>query len=507
MKHYKTIGIFALFFVFSILIKSQTIIPPSDELILPQYAITGNVTASRLQYVCRLKLTGLTANATYRYTPAMSTSATLTTSNGPGNFFAVNNTSGANGYVVGYTSGKSLNSSIIGNDEFTSSNRYGEFTTDASGNYTGWFSVVPTSNAVFAQGNACYFYVQVNNGAGGTSIAQSFRTTSVIAILDYGTTSGGINQATGVIGRSFSNAEEFILLYDNTSGTGRPIYAAWTENDGITSNFTTWYNPASNGVDGYQGRWGAVIPNNNVNGIKRIEKFNINASSLGFSTSPDGLWGSANTVNPSGGSVSILLIDSISSPLPVEISFFSHSVIKNTVKLSWQTVWELNNYGFKIERKTENTWWKEIGFIKGSGTTNNPVNYVFTDNAVNSNSYYYRIKQVDFNGNYEYFNLQANVQIGNADEFSLNQNFPNPFNPVTQISYSLSNQAFVNLEIFDIRGSLVKQLVNGNEPAGYKSIEFNASGLASGIYFYRLSATGSKGENYINKIMKMTIIK
>lgn len=487
---------------------SQTVIPPEDEIVLPMYAINGGTTASRLQYICRLKLSGLTANATYRYFTAMSNSAAITTSLGPGNFIAINNTAGASGFIVGHTSGKSMNGTLISGDEFTTQNRYGVFITDAAGTYTGWFSVVPTGNAAFTAGNNCYFYVQLNNGANGTSTTQSYRTTSTVKMLDYGTTSGGINQATGVIGRSFADAEEIILLYDNTNGTGRPVSGTWTENDGITTNFTTWYNPASgSGADAFYGRWGAIIPNNNANGIKKIERFSIDNFSLGSGSSSDGLWGSANTVNPSGGSSSILLIDSVSSPLPVEITYFNYAVKENTVILKWQTAWEINNKGFTVQRHGEKDIWLDVGFVQGRGNSNTPSDYSFNDKNLNSGNYKYRILQTDYNGASEYFYINGDIIIGNAGKFSLNQNYPNPFNPVTVISYSLSEDAAVNLEIFDVTGRLVKTLVNQTESAGYKSVEFNGSNLASGIYFYRLIASGKNNEVYINRIMKMTVIK
>lgn len=509
MKIYRMF--FRFFLIVLVLIfsaHSQIVIPSSGELILPQYAINGTTTASRLPYVCRLKLSGLTANATYRYFTSMSNSATITTSLGPGNFVCINNTPGSSGYIVGHTSGKAMNSTLINGDEFTTANRYGSFTTDVSGSYTGWFSVVPTGNAAFTAGNNCYFYVQLNNGGTGTSISQSYRTTSTITILEYGTTSGGVNQATGLIGRSFADAEEIIMLHDNISGTGRPVYGTWTENDGMTTNFTTWYNPASgNGADAYPGRWGAIIPNNNPNGIKKIERLSIDNFSLGSGISADGMWGSANTINPSGGSSSILLIDSISSPLPVELGYFNYSVTKNSVTLNWQTVWEMNNSGFSIQRMDNSNAWQIIGFISGKGTSTIPVEYSFIDNNLNSGNYSYRLKQTDYNGTFEYFYLTGDVLIGNAEKFSLDQNYPNPFNPVTKISYSLPLESTVKLEIFDVTGRTVSVLVNEKQTPGYRSVEFNGASLASGIYFYRLTAAGKNNEIHMNKIMKMIVVK
>jgi hypothetical protein len=288
----------------------QTIIAPADELLLPQYMMTGNTTPSRLQYVCRLRLNGLLANSTYRYYSSASTSSTITTANAPGNFFGISNASTPAGYILGYSSGKSLGGSQIGatpnENEFTSSNRYDQFTTDATGSYTGWFSVVPTSNAVFAPGNNVYFYVQINNGAGGTSIATSYRTTNTMHIVDYGTTPGNLNQATAIRGTSNVAAENMIFLYDNTAGTGRPLFGTWTENDAIATNFTTWYGT----VEAVNGAWGAIIPNNLPAGVQRIEARSVtNGAILGCpSLDADGIWpGGANTINPANGTTPLVI--------------------------------------------------------------------------------------------------------------------------------------------------------------------------------------------------------
>jgi len=73
-------------------------------------------------------------------------------------------------------------------------------------------------------------------------------------------------------------------------------------------------------------------------------------------------------------------------------------------------------------------------------------------------------------------------------EFSLKQNFPNPFNPVTLIKYELPHDEFVTLKIYDLLGREVFVLVNGFEQAGYKIVRFDASRIASGVYFYKMKA-------------------
>lgn len=186
---------------------------------------------------------------------------------------------------------------------------------------------------------------------------------------------------------------------------------------------------------------------------------------------------------------------------PVELSAFTSTVINKDVKLNWSTSEELNNAGFDIERSTVNGEWSKIGNVAGNGTTSDPKNYEFTDRNLNSGKYNYRLKQIDFNGNFHYYNLSEEIIIGIPDKFSLSQNYPNPFNPTTKIDFALPKDANVKITVFDNSGKLVSEITNGFRTAGYHSVEFNAANIASGVYFYKLETNG------FSKVMKMTVIK
>jgi len=188
--------------------------------------------------------------------------------------------------------------------------------------------------------------------------------------------------------------------------------------------------------------------------------------------------------------------------LPVELSSFASQVNGNSVKLNWSTVSEQNNSGFEIQRTNANeNDWKKISYIQGNGTTNEGKNYSYEDRNVTSGRYQYRLKQIDFNRNYEYHQLANEVEIGVPKKFSLSQNYPNPFNPATKINFELPRSSNVKLSVYDITGKLASELVNEQRAAGYYKVEFNGSNLASGMYFYRLEA----GEFSTTK--KMILVK
>jgi len=181
-------------------------------------------------------------------------------------------------------------------------------------------------------------------------------------------------------------------------------------------------------------------------------------------------------------------------PLPVELASFTAIINNNQVTLTWITAVETNNSGFEIERLASrsgsivNGQWSNIGFIGGNGTTNSPMSYSFLDRGLSNGKYNYRLKQIDYNGDYEYFNLSSEVEIGVPINFYLSQNYPNPFNSGTVINYQLPSFSNVKLTVYDMSGKEVKSHVIGNQEAGYYTIKFNASELSSGIYFYTLIA-------------------
>lgn len=191
------------------------------------------------------------------------------------------------------------------------------------------------------------------------------------------------------------------------------------------------------------------------------------------------------------------------APLPVELQKFTAVFQNAKVKLEWTTATEVNNYGFEIERASLGTMpgkdylkWEKIGFVPGAGNSNSPKIYSFTDNSIPANvKYLYRLKQIDFNGTYNYSD-EKEVLINSASEsFSVEQNVPNPCNPSTNIKFNLPKEGKVVVKIYNILGKEISTLLDETRTAGSHTVTWNgidAFGreVSSGIYLYNISFDG-----------------
>jgi hypothetical protein len=196
--------------------------------------------------------------------------------------------------------------------------------------------------------------------------------------------------------------------------------------------------------------------------------------------------------------------------LPVELTSFYASTIGLTVKLSWKTATEINNYGFDIERmsnvksQTSNVW-EKIGFVNGYGNSNSPKSYFFEDKSLLAGKYQYRLKQVDTDGQFTYSSILA-VDLATPKEFSLEQNYPNPFNPITTIKFTIPETNHVKIKVFNLLGEEIVTLINEVKEAGSHTVQFDASSFNSGIYLYKIEATSTGGKTFV-QTKKMTLIK
>jgi hypothetical protein len=181
--------------------------------------------------------------------------------------------------------------------------------------------------------------------------------------------------------------------------------------------------------------------------------------------------------------------------VPVELTSFTAIIVENNyVELTWITSTEKNNYGFEVQKKYEGQSYQTIAFISGNGTTTNRITYNYTDKNIQSNRVYYRLKQIDYNGDISY-SSEILVDLQTPNDFILYQNYPNPFNPTTSIKYAVSSlpdgkasTQLVQLKVYDVLGNEVATLVNEEKSAGMYEVEFNATKFASGVYYYKLQA-------------------
>lgn len=183
----------------------------------------------------------------------------------------------------------------------------------------------------------------------------------------------------------------------------------------------------------------------------------------------------------------------------VRLEKFYPVVNRDSVILAWETSIELDNYGFEIERANQsNGIWENIGFVEGAGNSFNTQWYAFIDDNVNPlyNSYKYRLEQINYKGNYRYLGeLEVSViytdiidSHNSPGKNELYQNYPNPFNPTTNFEFRITKFGLVTLKVYNILGKEVATIVNKELPAGSYKFQWNASNLASGIYFYRIQA-------------------
>jgi hypothetical protein len=191
--------------------------------------------------------------------------------------------------------------------------------------------------------------------------------------------------------------------------------------------------------------------------------------------------------------------------IPVELTSFTANVVGSSIELSWQTATELNNSGFQIERSNDNISFEQIAFVAGFGTTTEPKSYSYSDNSAVSGVYYYRLKQIDFDGGYTYSDV-VEAKLNLPTQFTLEQNYPNPFNPSTTIRFAIPVDANVVISVYNLVGEKVSDVISSNYSAGVHKVVFEASDLTSGVYLYRINAAGIDGSDY-SSVLKMTVLK
>ncbi len=209
-------------------------------------------------------------------------------------------------------------------------------------------------------------------------------------------------------------------------------------------------------------------------------------------------------------------------PLSVGLASFEATQIENSVKITWSTESETDNLGFALYRSEGKEFVKIASYDSHEELkSKNPnasfmQNYEFTDETVEfGKTYTYQLADIDF-GNvktlHEDFKktvtvLRSNEKLATNFDYELKQNFPNPFNPSTQIEFSLKKESVTKLSIYNILGQLVKTLVSEKLVEGKHSIQWNGTNefgkqVSSGIYYYKIST-----ESGFTQTKKMILLK
>ncbi len=279
-----------------------------DPTFYPQYI--GSGTSTRFPCMFRATITNLAASTTYRYYVQVATNADLgAAQSGAGNSMLVNPA----GTTFTYTTGPGL----------TTAGNFETFTTDATGNYTGWFGFVHSGNARFTAGAQLFPAITIGNTAGTVLLRYAPPASSGTFLCLAFSTSAGANNGTGIREtNSSATAKNFVVLHDNTAGSGRPLTVTFVESDANNlASGAAYYGAVGTGpVDGIAGAWGTMVPNTLANGVRRIAQYNNAGALIGGNTDSDGAWPSgatANTVNPAGGTTTILDIKTSDAPLNI----------------------------------------------------------------------------------------------------------------------------------------------------------------------------------------------
>jgi len=334
------------------------------------------------------------------------------------------------------------------------------------GGYFWWYykqDCVPYTNALWTTFN--------------NAIANSTAPTTQASQMSYLALTSSSVQLNWVNGNGSSRA---VFIYDGI--TGSPVLT-----NGFTYQSNTTYGSGAQAGAGWYCIYNGTGSSVTVNGLQSNHTYRVMVVEYSGNPGFEGYNTNSALNNPIN----------IQSAMPVEILYINHSVEGNSARLSWATGKEINNSGFEIERAVsgKNESWQKIGFVKGCGNSENPVTYGFTDKNLSVNKYKYRIKQIDFNGNHEYYYLNKEISVTAPVKYILLQNYPNPFNSSSLIGYRIKESAGntkqdVDITVYDILGKKIQTLVSEMHEPGYYEVRFESRNYATGLYYYTLSVNG-----------------
>ena len=179
-------------------------------------------------------------------------------------------------------------------------------------------------------------------------------------------------------------------------------------------------------------------------------------------------------------------------PLPVTLISFTAKAIDNKfIQLDWSTATEVNNSGFQIERSVNGTEFEAIGWAQGHGNSTVVNDYRFSDiSALPGTVYYYRLKQVDVDGQYKYSNI-ASASLTGSLGFTLETLVPNPASSQVMVGVISNIDAATTIHITDMLGRVV-MADTWQMSVGYNTQRFDLGSLAAGTYTVTIFSGANK---------------
>lgn len=336
------------------------------------------------------------------------------------------------------------------------------------------------------------FYKTVESGEGTFSVRLYDQTTGNL-VDGFSTASITINSS-GVSGWQQANFSQPITVQAN-----RTYVASYVAPNGGYAESPTFFTlPVNNGpltalqdgIDGPNGVYkigsAAGIPTTDGNSSNYWVDVVFTATNIIRFTQITDIYGNACFRN-NPNLQTLVLQPSSCSALPVSLVDFKLSILDNNVNLFWSTSSENNNSGFEVQRSTDGQNWTNIHFVKGAGNSQTLKKYEYRDINLKTGKYFYRLKQIDFNGEFKYSKV-ISANISSKQIYMLSQNYPNPSTQTTTISYSLPVKNQVDLVLFDMQGRQIKVLVHEVKEAGTHTVDLDTRNLGKGIYHYKMKS-------------------
>jgi hypothetical protein len=463
------------FIVFiALLVSTASFAQSVTEVYFPQYiqgAGTFNAADDRkVPFACRMTVSGLTPNATYRYYNRF-VSSPASSSIGEGNYILVKDS----GDFVRVTS---ASLATVG--------RFGTFTTDSTGAYTGWFANEPSSSALFTPGNSIYFRLILNNGNNGITVAHRLTAANPVKVINFGTTTD-TTSGTGLrcTPLRYASAKQFILLYDNLLGQGRPVSGTFIESDGTDNSIANGYAPFyADSVDSVQKAWGTIIPNTLSGGILHIAQRSLsNASLKRLYLSFDGKWPSLNwtkadTKNTTGGLDNVLVIDGARLFI-INLWLNGSATDEELITMQWNTADEANAREYVIEKSVDGG--KTFAAFQTFKTAGNKPLYQVTDKRSESPAFY-RVSLIGRDGATTYSDVLAIQGV-----IKLNV-YPNPVQNQLVLQHPKA-EAGTTLQLVGIDG---RQLSVQKVQEGAVQTTVNVNKLIPGNYMVVFNMNGQR---------------